>query len=73
MEINNYTMLYHRSTYYFKKIRNFLEGSGVKNVKRYNWKDTENSYIDDHTQAYFPYIYKENSKLIFLNVECYKL
>ncbi len=73
MEINNQIKLYHKTTYNFKKIKNLLESSGFKNVKRYNWKDTEHSHIDDHSQAYFPHMDKENGKLISLNVECLKL
>lgn len=67
MKINNKKNLYHKTTYNFKKIKNLLESSGFKNVKRYDWKDTEHSHIDDHSQAYFPHMDKENGKLISLN------
>jgi predicted SAM-dependent methyltransferase len=73
MEINNQTKLYHKTIYNFKKIKILLESSGFKNVKRYDWKETEHSHIDDHSQAYFPHMDKENGKLISLNVESYKL
>jgi len=44
----------------------------MRNIKRYNWKDTEHSKIDDHSQAYLPHMDKDNGTLISLNVECIK-
>lgn len=72
MTINNDTKLYHRTTYNYKKIKNLLESSGFYNIKRYDWRNTEHSQIDDHSQAYYPHMDKENGTLISLNVEAKK-
>jgi len=49
-----------------------LETIGFKNVKRYDWHETEHSHIDDFSQCYLPHMDKENGKLMSLNVEATK-
>ena len=44
----------------------------MKEIKKYNWRKTEHSMFDDHSQAYLPHMDKENGILISLNVECVK-
>ena len=44
----------------------------VKDVKRYDWRDTEHAEFDDHSQAYLPHMDKENGTLISLNIEAVK-
>ena len=73
MEINNKDRLYHKVVYTFDKLESLLINSGFNQVARYNWRDTEHSHIDDHSQAYYPHMDKENGKLLSLNVECYKI
>ena len=43
-----------------------------KDVKLYDWKKTEHSNYDDHSQAYFPHMDKDNGLLVSLNVESQK-
>tara|TARA_B100000123_G_scaffold208023_1_gene157206 strand:+ start:33 stop:575 length:543 start_codon:yes stop_codon:yes gene_type:complete len=64
--------IYHRTTYDLKEIKKVLSTAGFKNVRLYDWRDTEHSHFDDHSQAYIPHMDKENGTLISLNVECEK-
>jgi len=64
--------IYHKTTYDFSSLKRVLEKAGFKNVVQYDWADTEHSDFDDHSQAYYPHMDKENGTLISLNVECVK-
>jgi predicted SAM-dependent methyltransferase len=64
--------IYHKTTYDFDSLKKVLESSGFVNVRLYDWRDTEHSQFDDHSQAYIPHMDKENGTLISLNVECEK-
>ena len=44
----------------------------MNDVKKYDWKETDHSEFDDHSQAYIQHMDKENGILISLNVECVK-
>ena len=65
-------VIYHKTTYDFQSLSSLLENIGMKDVKRYDWEQTEHSKFDDHSQAYLPHMDKENGTLISLNVECTK-
>ncbi len=64
--------IYHKTTYDFSSLKSLLEEVGFSQVKRYNWRTTEHSQFDDHSQAYYPHMDKENGLLISLNVEAVK-
>ena len=64
--------IYHRTVYDFNDLKELLEVVGFRNVKKYDWRETEHSEFDDHSQAYIPHMDKENGTLISLNVECLK-
>ena len=64
--------IYHKTTYDFNSLKSLLENLGMKNVKMYDWKQTEHSKHDDHSQAYIPHMDKEKGILISLNVEAIK-
>ncbi len=66
------TMIYHKTAYDMITLKSLLERTGFKNIARYDWRDTEHSHIDDHSQAYLPHMDKETGTLISLNVECKK-
>jgi predicted SAM-dependent methyltransferase len=75
MNINNgieEETLYHKTTYNFKSLSKILCDNGYKDVKRYRWQDTIHKDYDDHSQAYFPHMDKENGILVSLNVEATK-
>lgn len=64
--------IYHKTCYDFKSLESVLETTGFGNTKKYDWRDTEHSDIDDHSQAYIPHMDKQNGTLISLNVETQK-
>tara|TARA_R110000796_G_scaffold106618_1_gene217077 strand:+ start:11535 stop:12071 length:537 start_codon:yes stop_codon:yes gene_type:complete len=66
------SVIYHRTVYDFYCLKRLLLEVGYKNVKRYDWRETNHSHYDDHSQAYLPHMDKNNGILISLNVECTK-
>ena len=74
MEINEgKNTLFHKTCYDFNSLKFLLEENGFKNVKIYDWRETDHSEFDDHSQAYFPHMDKENGLLVSLNIECQKI
>jgi len=65
-------VIYHKTTYDFKSLKTLLIDIGFVNIELYDWRETEHAQFDDHSQAYFPHMDKENGTLISLNVECVK-
>lgn len=75
MEIETDTgpqMLYHKTVYDFASLSDLLTGCGFKDVHRYDWRETVHKDYDDHSQAYFPHMDKDNGILVSLNVEATK-
>ena len=68
MQMGNQT-IYHKTTYDFSSLSGLLKSVGIESVERYNWRQTEHSEFDDHSQAYIPHMDKEKGILISLNVE----
>lgn len=68
----NESYVYHKTTYDFEKLRDVLEKIGFRRVKEYNWRNTDHSQFDDHSQAYIPHMHKKDGVLISLNIECKK-
>lgn len=64
--------IYHKTTYDFDSLENILVSCGFRDCRTYDWRETEHSHFDDHSQAYVPHMDKENGVLISLNVECNK-
>ena len=64
--------IYHKTVYDFDSIKKLLESIGMREVNHYDWRDTEHSEFDDHSQAYLPHMDKDNGTLMSLNVECKK-
>ena len=72
MGSSNY--IYHKTVYDFDSLGKLLKDNGFQNIQLWNWKEifaNQNNY-DDHSQAYFPHMDKENGTLVSLNVECKK-
>jgi len=67
-----YPQNYHYCAWDFKTLASDLETIGFKDVKLYDWRQTEHSHIDDFSQCYLPHMDKENGKLMSLNVEATK-
>ena len=61
--------LYHKTVYNFADLAALLEENGFRDVRRYDWRQTVHKDYDDHSQAYYPHMDKENGLLVSLNVE----
>ena len=66
-------MIYHKTVWNFTLLSEFLESNGFGDVRRYDWRETIHKDYDDHSQAYYPHLDKENGILISLNVEATKI
>jgi len=64
--------LYHKTVYNFADLETLLTENGFGDVRRYDWQKTIHKDYDDHSQAYFPHMDKENGLLISLNIEATK-
>jgi len=64
--------IYHKTIYDFNSLEKVLTDVGFENVREYDWRQTEHAHYDDHSQAYFPHMEKENGLLISLNMEAKK-
>lgn len=64
--------IYHKTTYDYTTLGGLLRNLGFKDVKRYNWRETEHAQFDDHSQSHLPHMAKENGTLMSLNVQCKK-
>tara|TARA_Y100000310_G_C20691265_1_gene822395 strand:+ start:2293 stop:2853 length:561 start_codon:yes stop_codon:yes gene_type:complete len=65
-------IIYHKTIYDYVSLKRVLEDSGFRNVRKWEWKEVEHKNVDDFSQAYLPYMDKENGVLVSLNVECDK-
>ena len=68
----NDTTIYHKTVYDILSLTKLLKRTGFKKIYKYDWKNTEHSQFDDHSQAYIPNMDKENGTLISLNMEAIK-
>jgi len=64
--------VYHKTVYDYDSLTTLLLDSGFSDIGRYDWRETEHSHFDDHSQAYIPHMDKENGTLISLNIEARK-
>lgn len=63
---------FHLFGYDFISIKQLLFECGFKDIKKYDWKETEHSYVDDYSQSYLPHMDKTNGILMSLNIEAKK-
>ena len=73
-EVGEGSTIYHKSVYDFKSLENILSSVGFKNINKWDWRTVfkDNLEFDDHSQAYFPHMDKDNGIHVSLNVECRK-
>ncbi len=71
MSMSNET-IYHKTVYDFDSLSTLLKSVGFNSIKKYNWRETDHSHIDDCSQAYLPHMDKDKGTLISLNVESTK-
>ena len=67
-------ILHHKQIFDENKLTNLLKSIGFENVSNWDWKEfhTNNPGYDDHSQAYFPHMDKENGIHVSLNLMCIK-
>jgi len=72
--VNNSDYIYHKTVYDNKSLTSLLQQLGFREIKQWDWRQVfkNNPEYDDHSQAYFPHMDKENGILISLNIECKK-
>lgn len=63
---------YHKVVFNFDTLSQLLKKAGFSSVKRYEWRDTDHSHIDDYSQAYLPHLEKDTGLLMSLNIEAVK-
>jgi len=68
MQMND-TTIYHKTVYDLESLKKLLTDIGFSNIRTYDWRATEHSQFDDHSQAYIPHMDKDNGILVSLNVE----
>jgi predicted SAM-dependent methyltransferase len=74
-EWNNHYILFDEAL-----LTKYLTEAGFVSIKRYDWRTTEHSFIDDYSQCYYPKISYETrrmageieGKLVSLNIEAIK-
>lgn len=64
--------VYHKTVFNEKKLLNLLKECGFVDIRKYDWKTTIHKDYDDHSQAYYPHMDKENGLQISLNIEAIK-
>lgn len=65
-------VVYHRTVYDERSLRDVLESAGFVRVRRWDWRTVfagELNGFDDYSQAYFPHLRKDDGLLISLNIE----
>lgn len=64
--------IFHKTVYNKDCLTQLLLDSGFSSVEPYDWRETIHKDYDDHSQAYYPHMDKENGILISLNLEATK-
>jgi SAM-dependent methyltransferase len=64
--------IYHRTTYDEPSLTELLAGLGFREIRLWDWRQTEHADVDDFSQAYFPHMDKENGTLFNLNMQARK-
>ena len=63
---------FHKMVFDEDFLRKELLAVGFREVRRWDWRNTEHSAIDDYSQAYLPHLEKDRGRLMSLNLEAIK-
>lgn len=63
---------FHKMIFDEEYLRRDLLSLGFREVRRWDWRNTEHSNVDDYSQAYLPHMHKEDGRLVSLNLEAIK-
>lgn len=64
--------LFHKTCYDERSLSALLRENGFSEPRRWDWRITEHAQVDDHSQAYFPHMAKDDGILVSLNLEARK-
>ncbi len=65
-------IIFHKTVYDEPSLRNTLLNAGFIEPCLWDWRLTEHSSVDDHSQAYFPHMHKEDGLHLSLNMAAFK-
>lgn len=68
----NHSFDNHLSGWDYSMIEKELKFCGFRNIKKYNFRETEHAFVDDYSMAMIPHMDKENGIQMSLNVEAIK-
>lgn len=73
-QLNHSEYIYHKQIFDFESLKSQLVSVGFKDIDYWDWKKfiVDFPQYDDHSQAYFPHMDKENGIHISLNLICKK-
>ena len=73
-ELTDGNFIYHRTVYDKNSLTELLERMGFSDIELWDWREVfkDNLGYDDHSQAYFPHMDKENGIHVSLNIQCKK-
>jgi|TARA_B100001094_G_C17952405_1_gene681245 predicted SAM-dependent methyltransferase len=73
-EITKGENIYHKTVYDEKSLTSVLKDANFRNITRWDWREVfaNQDNFDDHSQAYFPHMQKEDGIHVSLNLECIK-
>lgn len=63
---------YHKMIFDEGYLRRDLYELGFREVRRWDWRATEHTDVDDYSQAYLPHLNKDTGRLMSLNLEALK-
>ena len=63
---------YHKAVFDEASLSAMLRSVGFREVRRWDWRTTEHSGLDDYSQAYLPHMDKDHGTLVSLNLEAVK-
>lgn len=72
--VDNIDSIYHKTVYDQKSLSLILSKVGFTDIRLWDWRKIFSQYsqYDDHSQAYYPHMDKDNGIHISLNLECKK-
>jgi len=63
---------YHKMGFNKESLSGKLTELGFKNIKTWDWRETDHSSTDDYSQSYLPHMRKDSGLLMSLNLEATK-
>lgn len=72
--VGDSSYIYHKTVYDQKSLTSLLNRIGFLEIQNWDWREVfkQTPEYDDHSQAYFPHMDKDNGVHISLNIECKK-